>query len=256
MNLFTKITVSIIALFAFISSGSGQVKSYKSGEYLKYSLNYGFINGGIGVISVKDSLLNGVHVNHVTALGKTVGIADAIFKVRDVYESFIDPKSDLPLKSVRNIKEGRYRYYDEVTYNHDSLYIISQLKGQEPVPSRIQDILSAFYYARNFYFNDRLKKGDMIEIMTYFSNELWPLRIRFDGIETIKSEIGKVECYRFSPVTEVGRAFESEDDMQIWISRDKNRIPVKIRFKLAVGSFTCDLEKYHNLAHPFTSLKD
>lgn len=230
--------------------------SYKAGEKLEYSLNYGWINGGIGVLEVKEAIYMGSKVNHVIARGETVGVADAIFKVRDKYESFIDPDTDLPLKSIRNIKEGRYRYYDEVTYDHDSLKAMSQLKGEVLVPSRIQDILSAFYYARNVYFNDDLEKGELIQIMTYFSNELWPLRIRYQGIETIKSEIGKVECYKFLPVTEVGRAFENEDDMEIWISRDKNRIPIKIKFKLAVGSFTCDLEKYRNLNYPFTSLKN
>jgi hypothetical protein len=104
-------------------------------------------------------------------------------------------------------------------------------------------------------FNDKLKQGEVIEIMTYFSNELYPLRIRFKGIETIKTKIGKVECYKFSPVTEVGRSFNGEEDMHVWISRDNNRIPVRIQFNLVVGSFTCDLQSYKNLQNPFTSMR-
>lgn len=250
----TYLTILVFIAFTF-QSLYAQVRSYRPGESLNYSLNYGFINGGVAILSVKDSVLNEIPVNHVIVKGETSGLADAIFKVRDRYESFIDPSTDLPIKSIRSIKEGRYRYYDEVTYNHDSLYAVSKLKGVQPMPSRIQDILSAFYYARNAYFNDNLKKGQVIEIMTYFSNELFPLRIRYNGIETIKTDFGKVECYKFTPVTEVGRAFASDDDMQIWISRDSNRIPIKVKFKLVVGSFTCDLEKYNNLAHPFRSLK-
>jgi hypothetical protein len=228
---------------------------YGPGETLTYSLNYGFVTGGKGVLSVCDTILDGKRVNHVIAKGETVGMADAIFKVRDRYESYINPATDLPVKSVRSIREGRYKYYDEVTYNHDSLYVISKKKGIRPVPSRIQDILSAFYYARKFKFNDNLKQGETIEIMTYFSNELWPLRIRFMGIENVKTKFGTVECYRFSPITEVGRAFKTNDDMQVWISRDNNRIPVKIRFDLSVGSFTCELDSYKNLQNPFSSLR-
>jgi len=228
---------------------------YGPGETLNYTLNYGFVTGGKGVLSVRDTTINGIRVNHVVARGETVGVADAVFKIRDRYESYINPKNDLPVKSVRSISEGRYRYYDEVTYNHDSLYIISKKKGMKPVPSRIQDILSAFYYARKFKFNDNLKENEIIEIMTYFSNELYPLRIKFRGIETIKTKFGKVECYRFSPVTEVGRSFKTEDDMQVWISRDNNRVPVRIKFNLTVGSFTCELDSYQNLQNPFLSLK-
>ncbi|MBN2742965.1 uncharacterized protein DUF3108 [Breznakibacter xylanolyticus] len=251
-------TWAILAIFAMLTGFDTPVKkntSYGPGEFLEYSLNYGFIKGGKGILSVKDTLMNGVKLNHVVARGETVGVADMLFSVRDRYESFINPTNDLPMKSVRSIKEGRYKYYDEVTYNHDSLYVVSKLKGTQPVPSRIQDILSAFYYARNFKFNDSLKKDEIIEIMTYFSNELFPLRIRYRGIETVSTKFGDVQCYRFSPVTEKGRAFATEDDMHVWISRDANRIPVRIQFDLTVGSFNCVLDNYKNLKNPFTSLK-
>lgn len=251
-------TGAFVLMMLVLSSFNTPVKktnSYGPGEFLEYSLNYGFIKGGKGILSVKDTLMNGVKLNHVVAKGETVGLADALFSVRDRYESYINPANDLPMKSVRSIKEGRYNYYDEVTYNHDSSYVVSKLKGNQPVPSRIQDILSAFYYARNFKFNDNLKKDEVIEIMTYFSNELFPLRIRFRGIETVDTKFGDVQCYRFSPVTEKGRAFATEDDMHVWISRDDNHIPVRIQFDLTVGSFNCVLENYRNLKNPFTSLK-
>ena len=231
------------------------IRSYGAGENLTYSLDYGFITGGKGILSVKDTIMNGQPVLHIVARGETVGMADALFRIRDRYESYIDPSSDLPVKSIRSIREGRYKYYDEVLYNHDSSYVISKKAGVKPVPSKIQDILSAFYYARNFKFNDNLKQGEIIEIMTYFSNELFPLRIRYRGIETIKTKFGRIECYKFSPVTEVGRAFKTEDDMQVWISRDNNRIPIKISFNLVVGSFTCNLDHYQKLKHPFSALQ-
>jgi hypothetical protein len=240
------------------SSPSFQSPVYGPGEELMYSLNYGFIQGGEANLLVKDTLLNGQKVHHVIARGKTIGLADAIYKVRDRYESFIHPETDLPVKSVRSIREGSYRYYNEVEYEHqhvDSVKIISQKSGNHWGPENIQDILSAFYFARKHKFNDNLRKGDMIEIMTYFSDELFPLRIRYKGIETIDTPLGKLECYKFVPVTEVGRAFKNEDDMQVWISRDKNRVPVRIRFELRVGAFTCNLEQFRGLQNPFSSFR-
>jgi hypothetical protein len=240
------------------SSPSFQAPVYGPGEELMYSLNYGFIKGGEANILVKDTLLNGQRVHHVIARGKTVGLADAIYKVRDRYESFIHPETDLPVKSVRSIREGSYRYYNEVEFERqhvDSAKIISQKSGDHWVPENIQDILSAFYFARKYKFNDNLREGEMIEIMTYFSDELFPLRIRYKGIETIDTSLGKLECYKFVPVTEVGRAFKNEDDMQVWISRDKNRVPVRIRFQLRVGAFTCNLEQFRGLQNPFSSLR-
>jgi hypothetical protein len=235
---------------------SGNPAVYQGGEELMYSLKYGFIKGGEANLTVKDTVFKGERVHHVIASGKTVGLADAIYKVRDRYESFIHPQTDLPVKSVRSIREGSYRYYNEVEYEHhhaDSALVLSQKSGKHWVPENIQDILSAFYFARKHKFNDDLRKGEMIEIMTWFSDELFPLRIRYKGLETIDTPLGKLECYKFVPVTEVGRAFKNEDDMEVWISRDQNRVPVRIRFELRVGAFTCNLEQFRGLENPFSS---
>nr|WP_319399943.1 DUF3108 domain-containing protein [uncultured Carboxylicivirga sp.] len=228
-------------------------QSYKSGEVLTYTLNYGFVTGGKAYLSVNDSVINNTKTMHVVAKGETVGVTDVLYKIRDQYESFIDVKTQLPVKAIRSIREGRYRYYNEVEYNRDSSQVISQKSGTHDVQEGILDILSAFYFARNNKFNNNLTKGEVIEFMTYFSDENFPLRIRYQGVETIKTKMGKVECYKFSPVTEVGRAFKTEDDMHVWISKDKNRIPIRVRFDLAVGSFTCDLVHYNGIKYPFTS---
>jgi len=260
----------IILISSFIAAnhanaGNGEFSSsrahssrtvYQPGEELIYSLKYGFIKGGEAKLMVRDTVMSGKNVHHVVATGKTVGMADVIYKVRDTYESFINPETDLPLKAIRNIREGSYRYYNEVLFEHehaDSAKVKSQKSGEHWVPENIQDIISAFYFARKHKFNESLKEGALIEIKTWFSDELFPLRIRYRGFEVINTPLGKFECYKFSPVTEVGRAFKNEDDMQVWISRDRNKIPVKIRFKLRVGAFTCNLQQFRGLHNPFSS---
>ncbi|MCU4174541.1 DUF3108 domain-containing protein [Carboxylicivirga sp. N1Y90] len=230
-------------------------QAYKGGEQLVFTLNYGFVTGGKAYLTVSDTVLNGERVHHVIGKGQTVGMADVIYKIRDQYESYINPKTQLPVKAVRSIREGRYRYYNEVTYNRDSSTVLSQKSGIHTVQDSILDILSAFYFARNHKFDDNLKENEIIEFMTYFSDENFPLRIRYRGTEVIKTKFGKVECYKFSPVTEVGRAFKTEDDMHVWITKDRNRMPIKVKFNLAVGSFTCILDEFRGLMHPFDSIR-
>ncbi len=229
-------------------------ESYQGGEYLSFTLNYGFVTGGKGYFTVNDTVIHNKKLFHIVGRGETTGLADVIFKVRDRYESYVDPATNLPIKSIRNIREGRYRYYNEVTYDRDSSIVTSQKSGTHKVQDGILDIIAAFYYARNHKFNDNMTKGEVIEFMTYFSDEPFPLRIKYKGVEKIKTKYGHIECYKFSPVTEVGRAFETEDDMQVWITKDKNRIPVKIKFELKVGSFTCEIDGFKGLKHPFESI--
>jgi len=232
---------------------------YQPGERLSYLIHYGLIHGGNAILYMESDTLIGKNVHHLVISGWTTGLADVLFKVRDKYESYIDPETNLPLKAIRNISEGRYKRYNEVTFDRetrsDSTILFSQASGMLTVEKNIHDILSAFYYFRKYYLPGELKKGEIIEISTYFTDELFPLKIRYVGKETIRTKIGKVECFKFNPVTEVGRLFKTEEDMSIWFSRDDNFLPVKIRFELFVGSIQIDLIAYTGLRHEFKSLQ-
>ncbi len=250
----------MISFFAFTEDTPPQLnhtdhRAFQDGEQLTYSVAYSFFSAGVAKLTVKDTTLDNQKLLHLTMKGATTGLANIIYKVRDSYESFIDSETDMPVKAIRNIREGGYKYYNEVLYNRDSSTVLSQRSGVKSVPENTLDILSAFFYARNHYFNDNIKIGEVISFMTYFSDEQFPLQIKYEGIEILKTKFGKVECYKFAPVTEIGRSFESNEDMHLWITRDDNRIPVKIKFELIVGSFVCNLQSYHGLKYPFTSLR-
>ncbi len=229
--------------------------AFKGGEHLAFTLNYGIVTGGKAFLSVADTVINDQKALHIVGRGETVGLADVLYKIRDRYESYITEDTNLPIRAVRSIREGRYRYYNEVDYLRDSSQVVSQKSGVHDVQEGILDIISAFYFARSHKFNDELEMDEVIEFMTYFSDENFPLRIRYRGTETVKTKFGKVMCYKFSPVTEVGRAFKTEEDMHVWITKDRNRIPVRVKFNLAVGSFTCELDEFKGLKYPFDSIQ-
>ena len=92
--------------------------AFAEGEKLKYLTHYGFVNGGEAIVELKRETLSGRQVYHAKALGRTVGITDVFYNVSDVYESWFDVSTNLPLKAIRSIKEGNYKKYDEITYYH------------------------------------------------------------------------------------------------------------------------------------------
>jgi len=183
-------------------------------------------------------------------------VAEALFKVLDIYESYVDPVTELPVKSIRNIREGRYRKYNVVLFDHktraDSSILTSDLTGKHVAPPRIHDILSCFYYFRNHILpvDTNLKKGELTTIMTWFCDELYPIRLRYIGKDEVKTKVGKIMCYKFNPVTETGRLFKTEEDVSFWFSADKNFLPVKIRFDIFVGAFSCEIVSYDGLVYP------
>ncbi len=253
-----RLFISIIILISF--SAYGQIKSYQAGEKVEYLIHYGVINGGIATLELKSDTFNGKEVLHSVMMAKTTGLSDAIFRVLDIYESFIDPDTELPVRAIRNIREGRYTKYNDVLFDHksrsDSAIITSDLTGIHVVPQGIHDILSSFYFLRNSILPEmnEIKKGQMITIMTWFTDELYPIKLRYMGTDEVRTKAGKIRCYRFNPVTEKGRLFKTEEDVSFWLSADKNFLPVKIRFDIFVGSFTVEMVKYTGLVAPFGEL--
>jgi hypothetical protein len=246
--------VTLIA-FAILTFAEGQ-GSYKVGEKVTYTIQYGFITAGNGVLELKSDTFNGREVWHSKLAARTTGMAEALFKVLDIYESYIDPVTELPVKSIRNIREGRYKRYNVVLFDHktraDSSILNSDLTGIHIAPPMIHDILSCFYYFRNHILpvDTNLKKGEITTIMSWFCDELYPIRLKYIGMDEVKTKVGKIMCYKFNPVTETGRLFKTEEDVSFWFSADKNFLPVKIRFDIFVGSFTCELINYEGLVYP------
>ncbi len=226
-------------------------KSFTSGEQLVYLIRYGFIHGGEASVSVNLEKYNGKTVYHAYLVAQSKGVADKLFSVKDVYESYFDPSSCLPFKAVRNIKEGNYKYYNEVFYNHDDSTLYSQRSDSTfRVPPYILDMVSTLYYIRSVNM-DKIFKGAAIEVITFFGDEIFPFKIRYSGKEELKTNFGKIRCLRFDPVVEPGRIFKTEDDMTIWISDDQNLLPILVKFNMWVGSIKCELENFSNLKYDF-----
>jgi hypothetical protein len=233
-----------------------QPKSYLAGEKINYTIQYGIITGGNATLEVTSEEYEDKEVWHSKMVARTTGMADALFRVLDVYESYIDPVTELPVKSIRNIREGRYRKYNVVLFDHkarpDSSVLKSDLTGIHITQKGIHDILSCFYFFRSQVLPVRkdLKQGEIITIMTWFTDELYPIRLKYVGTDEVKTKAGRIKCLKFNPVTETGRLFKTEEDVSFWFSSDKNFLPVKIRFDIFVGGFTVELINYEGLMYP------
>jgi hypothetical protein len=258
-----KLVRFIIGLLILPSSIFGQFnqalvieKPFKAGEKLKYTIKFGPIVGGTASMVVRETIYKNTTVYHSIAQGKTIGVAEKLYSVKDIFESYFDVKTGLPYKLVRDVKEGTYKKHEEAIFDRKSKAAYSvRLDTTILVPPDILDMVSLLYFIRSINYST-LKPGDVIKTVTFFDDEIFPFDIRYKGKENIKTKYGKIRCHRFDPVVEPGRMFESEDDMQIWLSDDKNVIPIKVRFDLVVGSLRMELDEYDNLKYPIVFIKD
>jgi hypothetical protein len=111
--------------------------------------------------------------------------------------------------------------------------------------------MSTFYYLRNHPNIDKIKPGESIAIDMFFDGETTKFKLKFIGREDIKTKFGTVATMIFRPLVQSGRVFKEQESLTVWISDDDNKLPVRIKASLAVGSIKADLEAFKGLKHPF-----
>jgi hypothetical protein len=121
------------------------------------------------------------------------------------------------------------------------------------VPANVQDIISAFYYARTLDISG-LKKGGVIEVPYFLDDSVYHSKVIFKGRETVKTKLGKFRCIVFSPMVATGYAFDDPYPITVWITDDANRLPVLIESEQSVGRARVELISYSGLANPITAI--
>lgn len=229
--------------------------AFKAGEQITYKLRYGFLNAAETVIKVEDSPLkfNGHPALHINAAAKTVGTFNFLFNVKNEYHSYIDPETLLPYYYSENRKEAKYRHSDKVTFDHQK-DIITADKGQFPFKGDVFDFLSCYYYARNIDITG-LKIGEVLTLRYFLEDGIHALTITYLGKEQQKCSLGTFNCLKFSPTIIPGRIFKKNSKLYLWITDDKNRIPVKANVEIIVGSLTMDLTQASGLRYPLNPVK-
>jgi hypothetical protein len=230
--------------------------AFQDGEQITMKVYYStlgmYVGAGEAVFTTTLERFNGKPVYHCTGDGKTYSFFDNFYKVRDRYETYIDTANSLPYKFVRNVQEGGYKKYNNVTFNQAANTAVST-NGVFKVSNCIQDVVSAVYYARNINF-DKYKVDDKIPFDMFLDDEVFHLYIRYVGKEKIKTRYGKFDAIKIKPLLIKGTIFEGGEKMNAWISDDPNHLLLRVESPIAVGSIKVDMMGYHNLRYPLTSL--
>ena len=253
----------IVLLFSFtvrLTAGDDfcgvRNNSFHAGESLSLIVFYNavglYINAGTANITVNSERLFNKPVFHIVGTGSTNSKYDWIFKVRDRYETYIDTATLQPYKFIRNVNEGGYRKYENITFNQTANTAITT-QGVYKVPNCVNDVVGAVYYARNIDFN-KYKPGDRIPFFMFLDNQVYNMYIRYEGKETVKTQYGKFRAIKFKPLLLKGTIFEGGEKMTVYVSDDANKIPLRIESPLLVGSVKVDMMSYNNLRFPLTSL--
>lgn len=254
----------VLAIFAFaipkqfdFHDCSKENTSFIDGEELVYKAYYNWKVVWIPAGEVRFRVSESEDEYKMEAVGKSYVSYDNFFRVRDFYSTTVDKETLRPKTFVRYIEEGKYKKFDSLYFDHNN-GIVHSFNGKTKEKARNQqfeieactlDLLSVMYSLRNTNVED-YSPGEFLDISMFIDEETYPIRVVYDKKEKKKIKgLGKFPSLKVKPELIVGNVFKKGDVMNIWVSDDKNKIPLLIESPISIGSVKAVLKSYSGLRH-------
>ena len=117
----------------------------------------------------------------------------------------------------------------------------------------LRDALSSSYYLRGIDMS-KLKIGRKINLDMVLDGKKFNIYVKYLGKETVKlNDTVKVKTLKFTTSTIEGSIFRGGENVYVWITDDKNKMPVKIEAYILVGKVIVYLIDYKGLKYPTQS---
>jgi len=136
----------------------------------------------------------------------------------------------------------------DYAFNHQQKKVSNKGKTYA-IWENAQDMISGFFLARTMNLGS-FPEGHIFSVPTIVDGEMYTLQIKFKGKEIVKTDFGQIRCLKFVPVLQKGRIFKKEEDMVVWLSDDKNHIPIRAKADILFGSIKVDITSYQGLVNP------
>lgn len=257
----------IIFFFSSIVSANARdtiIAAFKDGEKLSYDVKY---SSALFTSSIADVVMDVKHEGtkyKITAIGKTRPFYGAFFEIEDVYHSWIDVGTMRPLRTTSKIKEGGYQYRTAFDYNwsNNIVHTLGQNIKRGTTYTKAMPLKEDSFDALALFYNMRCVDMAMIvphkryKLNLVLEDTIRVVEYRLLGPDITKiNKVGKFRTLKVACTiaTESGDALKDGSEFYIWLSDDKNRIPIYMESPIRVGSIKVYLNKWEGLRYPFTA---
>jgi hypothetical protein len=226
-------------------------KAFGAGERLVFDISYGVVTAGEAVITVSPDSVAGRACYRVDVRIYSLPSFSWIYKVEDLYVTYIDREAMVPWKFEQHIREGGYRR-DFIAEFDQIAHRAKTTEGEYPIPPYVHDIMSAFFYVRTLDFSGAVK-GDILWLQNFYKDRTYELGVKFLGRQEEVVEAGTFKTIVLEPMVREGGLFKSEGRIVIWLSDDDRKIPIRVNTKVVIGSIDTELREYSGLLGPVQS---
>jgi len=187
------------------------------------------------VATAKNSYL---HLNCELA---TFSKYDKFFKIRDTYESYVNPTTLKPSLYKRSINEGGYTKKEKYTFKDNKVTSVAQKRNKPEttksfsIGASTQDVVSLLYKVRAIDFT-KFTAGQTKSFTIVFDEKEIPVTLKHLGSETVSAgNLGSKMCYKLS-IGAKTNVLKGTDKNLIWLTADAKKVPALMKFSIPVGT--------------------
>lgn len=266
-----KSIIAGIALSAAVTAAPAKTpeRVFKDGETLTYMVSYRASlvpNTDVAEVVLRTSRtsLDGRPVWNIYGNGRVMPFFRWFFDLNDTYNTWLDTKTLRPVKFTGDIREGKYRFVSAYRYDWDSMKVHTTYRNLKrehdshktmPLTERSFDALALFYNLRGEDI-DSFKPGEPRYLELVLEDTIRRVQYKYLGRETKNIRgLGKFRTLKFSCqlATSSGESFEDGSEFFLWITDDRNKIPLYIESPIRVGSIRGKLVGYSDLRYDLSS---
>ena len=237
----------MLVVWVLVPGVCAQDEPFKPGERLTFVLRWGFIRAGEAVLEVQPMTeVDGQAAFHFVMTARSNSFIDNFYKVRDRIDAFADADMTRSLHFIKKQREGNYKRDVVITFDWNEHLAQYANKGKARDPIALMpgsfDPLSAFYRIRRM----EMKAGAKLAQPITDGKKNVVGEARVVRRETINVRGQSYDTFLIVPdLKHVGGVFKESENakMEIWVTADARRIPVRLKSKVVVGSFVGDLVK-------------
>lgn len=255
--------VSTLVLLVVTLSASAQL--YSAGERLEYRVGYiakMFPNTEVGSVVIATSLdtLDAKPVYRVTGHAKTLPTYRWFFNLDDRYDILVDTTTLRTQRFESNLREGDYTFRSNYRYDWSAMRIDTwaQSRGRTPrsrtmtLTPRSMDPVSLYFNMRSIN-TDTLEVGRRYDLEMVLEDTIRVLKLRMVGREICKvPQQGRFRTIKLACTIGTSESFSLVDGVEffIWISDDRNRVPLMLSSPIKVGSVRAYISSLRGLKYP------
>ena len=219
-------------------------KAFGFGERLEYDVHYSFVKAGTAVFYVdkKSHTVSGRPTFKVTFQVKSNPDFAFIYKVQDTYVTWLDIDGIFPWQFIQRTREKNFKKDFKAIFDQHQHKAVTT-EGTYDIPPFVHDVVSAFYFVRTQDLSNA-KRGERIRLKNFFDRETHDLVVIVKGRERIEVKGGTYDCVVVEPKIEQGSPFGFDGKLELWLSNDERKIPVKVVTHIPIGTIEAELTHY------------